>query len=203
MSSNAMSPKALFPSPTSFPLFLLSTQFVLQYSKILIPHYTLLVTTCSTKVSCVFKQSRHPKSSVSCPLLFDLCANALQLLDHLFSSTLFASTLSHPHYHCRARFARHLHHTFTALDDSSVAAVMSAVSYHPSHQPFTEGWCRPLTGRWKADRHTWRLSDNPVLLHHNSLQSRMIYCERSGRRESEYSILCRSISIGARPVRGA
>jgi hypothetical protein len=115
MSSNTTSPKALFPLPTSFPLFLLSTQFALQYSKILIPHYTLLVTTCSTKVSYVSIQSHCPKSSVSCPLLFNLCANTLQLLNCLFSSTLFALTLSHPHYHGHAHFAQHLHHNFTAL----------------------------------------------------------------------------------------
>src|SRR5258707_15879477 len=40
VSSNATSPKAPFPSPTSFPTFLLFSQFASQYSKNLVPHYS-------------------------------------------------------------------------------------------------------------------------------------------------------------------
>src|SRR5260370_21413263 len=40
MSSNATSPKSLFPSLTSFLTFLLFSQFASQYSKNLVPHYS-------------------------------------------------------------------------------------------------------------------------------------------------------------------
>jgi hypothetical protein len=114
MSSNAMSPKALFSSPTSFPLLLLSTQFVLQCSKNLIPHYTLLVTTCSMKVSCVFKQSHHPRiKKVLYPLPFDLCADTLGSLTsfhHLFCINSFSSSLSLSCLLC-STLLPHVHYT--------------------------------------------------------------------------------------------
>jgi hypothetical protein len=127
VSSNATSPKALFPSPTSFPSLLLFTQFALQCSKNLISHYTLLVTTRSTKVSCVFKQSRRSQiTSVLCPLPFDLCATTFDSSTSLFSSPFprvdsllsslspscsFSSTLP-PHIH-RARASIHAHNART------------------------------------------------------------------------------------------
>src|SRR5258708_25100068 len=50
-----------------------------------------------------------------------------------------------------------------------------------------EGLCRSSTGRWKAGRHTWRLSDNPVLSY------TAIHCHQE--RYTQYGLIA-AISLG-------
>src|SRR5258708_22344939 len=102
VSSNATSPKALFPSLTSFPIPLMFSQFASQYSKNLVPHYSTPVV---QRIPLYLTSLAVPESLVLLSVSPPIVCHRL----------LLASTLPHHRYRRRARFARHLHHLFIAL----------------------------------------------------------------------------------------
>src|SRR5258707_8905702 len=90
VSSNATSPKSLFPSLTSFTTFLLFSQFASQYSKNLIPHYSTPVV------------QRIPLylTSLAVPESLALCLSSSRLVCYRLNILLCLS-------YRRARLARH------------------------------------------------------------------------------------------------
>src|SRR5258708_5736536 len=85
-----MSPKALFSLPTSFPTFLLFSQFASQYSKNLVPHYSRSVV---QRIPLYLTSLAVPESSA-------LCLSSSRLVCYRLNILLCLS-------YRRARLARH------------------------------------------------------------------------------------------------